>query len=190
MLHSTLAIGTHSTLSGLDANINPNSLPKNFPDAMSSKDKQLWEEAFSKEFVGFQDRKVFKIVRPEPGKKILHTLTRMEYKEDNGKFVKCKLCLVVRRDQHVAGKSFNEIDLYSPVLKATEASLLLAIAAEQGCKVRMRKTDTHHSFLYWDIGDDVVYIKPPDWRPEPVPEGHCLQLIKNVYSDGTRQAAH
>jgi hypothetical protein len=33
----------------------------------------------------------------------------------------------------------------------------------------------------------VVYIKNPDWWPEPIPEGHCLQLLKSIY--GTRQAA-
>ena len=37
------------------------------------------------------------------------------------------------------------------------------------------------------MGSDVIYIKPPDWWPEPVPEGHCLQLLKSIY--GTRQAA-
>ena len=37
------------------------------------------------------------------------------------------------------------------------------------------------------MGSDVVYIKPHDWWPEPVPEGHCLQLFKSIY--GTRQAA-
>ncbi len=33
----------------------------------------------------------------------------------------------------------------------------------------------------------MTYIKPPDWLPEPVQEGHCLQLLKSIY--GTRQAA-
>jgi hypothetical protein len=37
------------------------------------------------------------------------------------------------------------------------------------------------------MGSDVVYIKPSDWWPEPIPEGHCLQLLKSIY--GTRQAA-
>ena len=37
------------------------------------------------------------------------------------------------------------------------------------------------------MGNDVVYIKPPVWWPEPIPEGHCLQLLKSIY--GTRQAA-
>jgi hypothetical protein len=45
---------------------------------MSWKDKKLWAEAFNKEFVGFQDRQEFKIVRPKPGARILGTLTRME----------------------------------------------------------------------------------------------------------------
>ena len=63
--------------------------------------------------------------------------------------------------------------------------MLLAIAAAKGCSVY--KTDTSQAFLYGSMGDDVVYIKAPDWWPEPIPEGHCLQLLKSIY--GTRQAA-
>jgi hypothetical protein len=37
------------------------------------------------------------------------------------------------------------------------------------------------------MGDDVVYIRPPDWWPEPIPEGHVLLLLKSIY--GTKQAA-
>ncbi len=33
----------------------------------------------------------------------------------------------------------------------------------------------------------MVFIKAPDWWPEPIPEGHCLQLLKSIY--GIRQAA-
>ncbi len=36
--------------------------------------------------------------------------------------------------------------------------------------------------------NNVVYIRAPDWWPEPILEGHCLQLLKSVY--GTRQAVH
>jgi hypothetical protein len=35
--------------------------------------------------------------------------------------------------------------------------------------------------------DDVVYIRPPDWWPEPIPEGHIFLLLKSIYA--TRQAA-
>ncbi len=35
--------------------------------------------------------------------------------------------------------------------------------------------------------EDIVYIYPPDWLPEPIPEGHVLLLVKSIY--GTKQAA-
>ena len=152
---------------------------------MSREDKQEWAEAFDKEYRGFKERNAFKVVRPQPGVKILDTLTRLEYKEDNGTFQKRKARMCVRGDQQVEGESFNASDLYAPVLKAPEARLLAAIAAEHGCP--LLKTDTRQAFLYGDMGDDVVYIRPPDWWPEPIPEGHVLLLLKSIY--GTKQAA-
>ena len=58
------------------------------------------------------------------------------------------------------GVSFQKSDLYAPVLKAADARLLLALAAAEGAKVV--KTDTKQAYLYGDMGDDVVYIRPPD----------------------------
>jgi hypothetical protein len=49
---------------------------------MKALDKQAWAAAYNSEFVGFQQRKVFKVVKPEPGVKIHDILTRLEYKED------------------------------------------------------------------------------------------------------------
>ncbi len=90
----------------------------------------------------------------------------------------------------MAGESFVTTDLYGPVKKAHESRLLLAIAAAEGCSVY--KTDTSQAFLYGSMendSSDVVChgIRAPDWWPEPIPEGHCLQLLKSIY--GTRQAA-
>ncbi len=47
-----------------------------------------------------------------------------------------------------------------PVLKAAEARLLLVLAAANGAKIV--KTDTKQAYMYCDMGDDVVYIRPPD----------------------------
>ena len=71
----------------------------------------------------------------------------------------------VQGDQQVEGENFTASDLYAPVLKSqkarSEAWLILAIAAAEGCSVY--KTDTSQAFLYCSMGDDVVYIKAPDW---------------------------
>jgi len=98
-IHAHFAGVTHRTLRGLDPRINPDKPPRNFRDAMNALDKQAWAAAYNSEFVGFQQRKVFKVVKPEPGVKIHDTLTRLEYKEDNGEFLKNKVRLCARGDQ-------------------------------------------------------------------------------------------
>jgi hypothetical protein len=126
------------------------------------------------------------IVNPPKGARLHDTLTRWEYKEENGKLVKYEVRMMMREDQQVAGESFAATDLYAPVLKTNEARLLLAIAAAEGCSVY--KTDASHAFMYGSMEDDVVYIRAPDWWPQgAIPEGHCLQLLKSTYD--TRQAA-
>jgi hypothetical protein len=54
--------------------------------------------------------------------------------------------------------------------------MAIALAAANGHKIY--KTDTKHG----DMGGDVVYLQPPDWWPEPIPEGHVLLLVKSIYS--------
>ena len=58
---------------------------------MKALDKQAWAAAHNSEYLGFKQQKVFKIVKPEPGVRIHDTLTRLEYKEDNGEFLKYKV---------------------------------------------------------------------------------------------------
>jgi hypothetical protein len=132
----------HSTLKGLDPRINPDKPPRNlyFKAVMAAIDNQAWAAAYNSEYIGFKERGVFKVVKPEQGVKILDALTRLEYKEDNGEFIKCKARLCARGDQQVDGVNYKETDLYAPTLKAAEGRLLMAIAASNGHKIY--KTDT------------------------------------------------
>jgi hypothetical protein len=61
----------------------------------------------------------------------------------------------------------------------------MAIAAANGHKIY--ETDTKQAFLYGDMGEDIVYLRPPDWWPEPILEGHVLLLVKSI--NGTKQEA-
>jgi hypothetical protein len=159
-----------------------------FNDAMSLDDKQEWAEAYNKdsEYQGFKERNAFKVVRPDKGIRIDDALTRLEYKEDNGTFLKRKVRLCARGDQQIEGESFKSSDLYALTLKAPEARLFATITAENSCL--LLKTDTLQAFLYGEMGEDEkVYIRPHDWWPEQVPKGHVLLLLKNMYD--TKQAA-
>ena len=62
---------------------------------------------------------------------------------------------------------------------------MVAITAQYGCI--LLKTDTKQAFLNGKIGDETMYVRPPDWWPEPIPQGHALLLMKSMY--GTRQAS-
>ena len=42
-------------------------------------------------------------------------------------------------------------------------------------------------FLNGDIGEEKIYVRPPNWWPEHVPHGYALQLMKSMY--GTQQVA-
>jgi hypothetical protein len=82
--------------------------------------------------------------------------------------------------------SFNSSFLYAPFFKAPEARLLAAIAAEHSCP--LLKTDTRQACLNGEPREDEkVYIPPPDWWPELIPEGNVLLLLKSMY--GMKQAA-
>ena len=182
---SDLRRGTSSGTKGLPGNIDPNKPPKNFKDAMQRIDRQEWAEAYDAEYQGFLEHGTLKIVRPEPGVKILGTTTRTEYKVVNGALKKRKVRLCAMGNQQKEGIHYRAGELYAPVMKATEVRLFLAKAAQMGLPVF--KSDTKQAFLNGDIGAELLYIRPPDWWPELVPEGHVLQLMKSMY--GTRQAA-
>jgi hypothetical protein len=70
-----------------------------------------------------------------------------------------------------------------PEIKATELRMILAMGAKN--RAFMMKSYTKQAFLNGEIGTAVLYIRPPEWWPEPVPEGYLLQLMKSMY--GTRQ---
>ncbi len=83
-------------------------------------------------------------------------------------------------------ESFISSDLYAPTLKALEARLLAAIAAEYGCQ--LLKTDARQAFLCGEMEEDKkVYICPPDWWPGPISDCRVLLLLKNIYR--TKQAS-
>ncbi len=94
--HAYMASFKHCPFEGLDPLITPDSLPKNFKDAMSRSDQEDWAVAMNKEYLGFKDIKALAIIKTPKGARILGILTRWEYKVENGKLVKYKVRMTVR----------------------------------------------------------------------------------------------
>ncbi len=93
-------------VAGVPAGVDVNKPPKNFRDAMNREDLQEWAEAYDSEYQGFVEHGTLKLVRPEPGAKIIGTTTRTEYKVINGVFKKRKVRLCVMGNQQKEGPSF------------------------------------------------------------------------------------
>ena len=150
-------------------------------------DRQEWAEAYNKEYHGFKEHGTLKLFRPVPGVKILGTTTRTEYKVMNGELKKqrVRLCAMGNQQKDSEGTHFRAGELYAPVIKATELRAIFALGAKHGAS--FMGSDTKQAFLNGEIGTELLYIRPPNWWPEPVPEGYVLQLMKSMY--GTRQAA-
>ena len=70
-------------------------------------------------------------------------------------------------------------------MKAAEVRLFVAIAAKHW--LNLFQSDTRQAFLNGAIGEEKIYVSPPDWWPVHVPHGYALQLMKGLF--GTRQAA-
>jgi hypothetical protein len=96
-----------SKVKGLPASVDPSKPPKSFKDAMWREDRELWAEAYDKEYQGFVQHGTLKIERPPPGAKILGTTTWTDYKVVNSVFQKCKVRLCAMGNQQKEG-NFKE----------------------------------------------------------------------------------
>jgi hypothetical protein len=65
---------------------------------MARPDREQWAKAYQKEYQGFKDRNVLKVVELPKGAKVLGTTTRLEYKINNRVFEKYKVRMCVRGD--------------------------------------------------------------------------------------------
>ncbi len=92
-IQANLAEITHQTLRGLNQRINPYKSLRIFQEAMKALCSKAWAATYNQEYIGFKEQGIFKVVQQQPGIKILDTLTRLEYNEDNCEFIKCKASL-------------------------------------------------------------------------------------------------
>jgi hypothetical protein len=66
---------------------------------MTRPDAAQWSAAYTKEYEGFKREGALTHVFPEPGDKILATLTRLEYKTEADVFKRRKVLMCIRSDQ-------------------------------------------------------------------------------------------
>jgi hypothetical protein len=74
---------------------------------------------------------------------------------------------------------FHFIRLICSYPQGARSNTLAANAVEHRDGCSLLKTDTRQAFLYGEMEEGgKVYICPPDWWQELIPDGHVLLLLK------------
>lgn len=132
-------------------------IPKNYEDAMKSKNCENWRIAMNEEIKSLLENNTWILVIKPANKQLLDNKWCYVIKRNpNDTIERFKARLVTRGFRQIPGVDFNET--YSPVVKYTSVRLLFAYAAMT--KMFIRQFDVKTAFLYVDLQED-VYMEQP-----------------------------
>ena len=95
--------------------------------------------------------------------------------------LKHKARLVVRGFEQREGIEYGET--FSATVRAASIRLVLSLAARE--RLRLHQFDVEQAFLTADLGDETIYVHPPEGQGRP---GQVWRLKKALY--GLKQASH
>ena len=151
-------------------------VPKNYKEAMSSKDANHWQKAVADEVKSLIDLGTWEVVPPPKDYyKAPRTCAFIFKKKYTGATTKFKARLVAHGNKQKYGMDYWET--YAPVSSSRAIRTLLAIAASK--KMTIHQLDIDTAFLNADLQEE-IYMSPPDGIPN-IPNGHLLRLKKSIY---------
>ena len=153
--------------------------PKTYWQAMTSPDRDRWQEAATDEFLGCQ---VCWDIEPLPtGKKAISSKWVFTLKErPDGSVERYKARIVAKGFQQIPGLDYDET--FAPVAKLVSIRAILSIAAIEDWEID--QVDFTQAFTNGDLEED-VYMKQPEGFHEGGPEMVC-HLKRALY--GLKQA--
>ena len=156
--------------------------PKTYKEAMESEEWKQWTEAIQKEFNSLKENKTWKLVKREPGMKVLKGKWVLDNKlGENNQLLRRKARYVIKGYEQIFGIDYNET--FSPVVKSKTVRILLTLAAKYD--VELKHIDFDTAFLNGTL-EEVIYMEQPEGFVENGAEYVC-ELNKSIY--GLKQAA-
>jgi hypothetical protein len=147
---------------------------------MPSELQEEWKQVCREELASLRKRKVFELVDPPKGRKVIKNRWVFDLKSDGRK----KARLVAKGFSQVEGIDYDEI--FSPVVRFETVRMMIALAALKDWHIS--GLDVKTAFLYGDL-DEELYMEQPEGFKVP---GHknknkVMRLKKAIY--GLKQAA-
>jgi len=137
-----------------------------------------WKQVCRKELDSLCRRKVFELVDPPKGHKVIKNRWVFDLKSDGHK----KARLVAKGFLQVEGIDYDAI--FSPVVQFETVQLMLALAALKGWHIS--GLDVKTAFLYGEL-DEELYMEQPEGFKVKGQKGKVLRLLCAIY--GLKQAA-
>ena len=159
-----------------------NSEPTNFDDAVSRRDGSMWIEAMHAELQSLEDNNVWELCELPPGRNVIGTKWVFKIKVDGMNVVeRYKARIVAQGFSQVAGLDFEET--WAPVVRIESVRVLLAFAVLTGFEII--HIDAKTAFLNGD-SDVELYVRQPVGFVDKRYPNKVLRLNKSLY--GLKQA--
>lgn len=157
--------------------------PHTWKDALESSDAEQWRQAYSEELDSLKGMNVYKLVprsQVPAGHKICkgHPVFKIK-RDENGKIVRFKVCLMFKGFEQVYGKDYTKTT--SPTAHMESWHILLHLAALKGWDAT--QIDVKTAFLYGLLPDDEIqYMQQPEGFEVRGKEDWVWCLLCGLYS--------
>ena len=151
--------------------------PQSVKDAISSYEKEMWEEAMQAEIESLHRNKVWNLIAPPKDRKIINCKWVFKRKRgENGTVERYKARLVACGYTQRQGLDYEET--FSPVVRFESVRCVLALAAH--FKMKLHQMDVKTAFLNGELTEE-VYMSQPEGFKEKGKENYVCQLKRSIY---------
>ena len=134
--------------------------------------QEEWKAACRHELDILRERKVYELVDPPKGRKVIDNRWVFDVKPDGHK----RTHLVAKGFSQVEGVDFDKI--FSPVVRFETVRLMLALTALENWHIE--SLNVHSAYLYGKLTEE-IYMKQPKGFRVPGQEHKVLRLLRALY---------